>query len=237
MTYHFDSPPSRDGIIQEFGIHPERLHQIETFTRHLATNEDNFDYFKLQYTREECAFILKQCNLIETFALLCSIPNRACELMILVPDMFPQAVRISALFDQKGMPSIWLGGEACTAHPCPWSLKERQEPPSALLENEKWSQNLLEVIECLQLQARLDSDPCVGAVASFPMSEVQWRRKFVSERWWHPGLKITEHLNGSDALAEWNLFIKQTENSLKEMDRFAEWAIGQESWDGLPPAR
>lgn len=79
MKYKFENQPTREGMIEEFGIHSDRLHHIETFVQSIAVNEDDFDWTKDSFSMEESAYYLKRHNLIEAFAMLCSLPQRGTE--------------------------------------------------------------------------------------------------------------------------------------------------------------
>lgn len=138
MKYQFENPPTREGIIEEFGIHSDRLHIVETFIRSIAAREDDFDSSKDKFTMEESALILKQCNLVEAFALLCSLPwNGWGRLVILSLPRGCGAVRITALFDKFGKLVQWPEAEHIH-YPSldPWAMERRS--PAELVADEAW---------------------------------------------------------------------------------------------------
>ena len=241
MKYQFDKPPTREAIIQEFGINPDRLHRIETFIQSAVPNEDDFDLSKEQFSIVEAAFILKKLNLVEAFALLCSLPWNGWGRLVTLPGFFnapcgvSDPLEISALFDKFGTLLRWEIKKIPFATSEPWIFEVR--PPSELAADQAWMRAHYEAAEATENHMEeFKHSTAVAAVSRCPLSTVQWRRKYVGERWSDPGLGISSRLVEDEDLAAWNSFVMHPSKAMAALSRFEKWAQGREKWDSVPPA-
>ena len=185
----------------------------------------------------ETANFLKRYNLVEAFAILCALPDReVASLIVLTEPWSIGALRIEARFDKWGKLVSWPDSDICYPYGSDaWEMEMARRAPAALVEDADWrAVRYGQAVHCLQFSRHFECTTDCLAVTCFPLSVIQWRRKFIAERWFHPDLQPAERLVDHHDLAEWNSFIDRTGKSLGMLDRFEEWAQGRESWEGLP---
>ena len=240
MKYQFENPPTREGIIQEFGIHPDCLHRIQTFIESSVPNEDDFDSSKEQFSMVEAAFILKKLNLIEAFALLCSLPWNGWGRLVTLPGFFcaphgvTESMVIEACFDKFGALEHFKIEKIPDFSFSPWAFETRV--PSALIADREWLESHYEAAENAEhWMEDFTYSTAVAAVSSCPLSETQWRRKFVAEGWADSERQIATRLTGDPALlASWNSFLSGPTRAFAKLSQFETWDAGRDSWDMKP---
>jgi len=241
MIYHFDNPPSRESIVQEFDIIPDRLHRIETFIEGAAASmkEDDFDSHKSTYSMPETAFILKMANMVEVFALLCAFPRHRAELIVIFPPavrsvFYGGPLKIEAKFDQLGNLVEWADS-LCLQGYLDLTIGGDLSP-DALIQSEGWVEKYESGSrELMRLASFLTEDsecsPVVTVCRSYH-SKTQWRRKFLAERW-YDALKPSERLSEGADLAAWQAVGRTGVGKDEFLEAFLEWAAGRNSWDGF----
>jgi hypothetical protein len=165
MKYQFDNPPTRQAMIEELGVNPDRLFLAEESIRSIAKNEDGWDGRKDESDAGEAAGLLLRWGLVEAFSLYCLRAGeeaRRGDLLLCgglgvcfieVLDWWGDSYRISAEFDLSGRLK---------------SMDAAKSGPRHLGHG-----NLLTVIR-------------------FPLSKTQAYRKLLAERWYDPDVPHSE---------------------------------------------
>lgn len=215
MTYKFDNPPTREAMIEELGVNPDRLVLAENSIRDRAKSEDEMDWEKDKYSEGEVAYLLTRWGIAEAFALFCLRTGRSEGGIEVISSGEGRVYSVRADFDQTGR----LKMMKAKARDCDPFQGMRAEDAKS----EAWRELQRAKIEKATDETVSCGDDCDGrcplvTVIRFPLSRTQAYRKFLAERWYDPDVPCLDRFACPLDRARFNSFLDSTD----AMDRFEE---------------
>lgn len=192
MRYQFDNPPTRQAMIEEFGVTEQRLtfaeHSIMGLAKTFENRDASFEPGKTEYDQAETAGLLVRWGIAPAFALHCVRLDRDRGTIEVLDGSLRAVFRVSAVFDRNHGRIDSLRAEAVWEFPGEGGAMVRVDEESEIA---AWrlARNTGDFGNFFGWFGRAGE---AAIVIRFPLSRPQAYRKFLSERWHDPGVPAME---------------------------------------------